>query len=271
MKVERLSHFAEWPRTEYLVDEKALLVTGAHELPGMFRFWGAAYVLVCVWALMSLSGGPVHLFTLFLYMVTMIEGAWTPADNPRGWLCLALIVGSIGLYQPVFKWVVIRLFGGHVWVKIDEKNVTVKSRGRTYEVARLAIREIGREQHQKGRAEARRFWLPNRGETSTWRNAVEVVLWTGEQRVVIAEMTGDDEEKAYGLVLRLQKLVVKVEDFIRPLEEIAPPPPVPVPGPGWKKPNMVPARKKPETVPLPDIPARKPSSAKRGGEEDEYF
>lgn len=214
MTAERLSKWAEWPQSYYLPREDAILVSGRYERPGMFRLWGTVYLLGGVWALMALSGGPVNLFTLFLYMATQIEGAWTPADNPRGWLCLALIVALIALYRPLWQRLIIRLFGGNVWVRIDRENVTVKSAGKKFVIARGDVWEIAKERHHKAKAEEKQKGPFKPGDMPVWQDAIEVVLRSGEARLPVAEMIWKDELRADALVLRLQQMVKGVDSLL---------------------------------------------------------
>jgi hypothetical protein len=51
MTAERLTGHADWPQRRYLADEKAVLLTGRHEKPGMFQLLGEIYILLGVWAM----------------------------------------------------------------------------------------------------------------------------------------------------------------------------------------------------------------------------
>lgn len=156
MAIERLSRYGDWPAVAFDPAKRSFIVTGRYELPGQFALWGGVYAVAAIWALMLLSGGPISLLTLFLYMVTGVEGAWTPADNPRGWLSLLLIAGSIYLYRPLFRPFITGLLGGRVWVEVGEQEVIVGRGKRKVSVPRVRELEVAREQHRKATEEARR-------------------------------------------------------------------------------------------------------------------
>lgn len=247
LKAQRLRPKGDWPVVEELPSERAVLITGRHETPGLFALWGGLYVVAAVWLLMALSGGPISLLTLWTYIVTQVVGAWTPADNPRGWLCAVLAVGLPFVYRPFYKPVIIRFFGGNVWVLVERKTIKVRSRGKVYEVPLGGRIQLGVEQHRNAKAEAKRQGTYQRLAPVIWQDAWEVVVRYQVHRITIAEMVWRDEEKAMALVLTINKKIAEVDDMIARMSAKGPPSPKPPPlreAPvlgGYKKPVERPA------------------------------
>lgn len=215
--MKRLTGRAVWPHSAYLPDEDAILITGTHETPGLFQLCGGVYVVLAVLLVMWVSGGPLSLLTLFGYMITMIEGAWTPADNPRGWLSLALIILLWLGYSWIWRPLIIGPAGGHVWVKVTDANVALRSGGELLRIPREEAGEITKERHHLATEEARRQGKLARKLPVIYQDAFEIVMWYGEMRLVIAEMVWRDERKADALVLRLRRTI---HDFEKEVESL---------------------------------------------------
>jgi hypothetical protein len=72
--------------------------------------------------------------------------------------------------------------------------------------------------------EERKEIATQKKQPRTYREAIEVVMWYGEKRVVIAEMVDNEYNKAKALVIRLQNwcsAMDRVKDLLRSGEAVS--------------------------------------------------
>lgn len=185
-KIEKAT--ADWPHSKVLAKEGCVHVTGKYVQPWLNRYPAAVYNLLAI------------------ILIVFILGSQSNTENQTLMvMVVAIITILIAVYFYVWKPAVIGLLGKNVDVKISPELIQVKQ-GFGYKNYSTDERiEFGVEKHMKGFEEEHREQSTQQRQSRTYRQAVEVVMWYGEKRVVIAEMIENEVEKANALVLRLQQ------------------------------------------------------------------
>ncbi|MGH6922873.1 MAG: hypothetical protein ACRED5_03795 [Propylenella sp.] len=166
-----------WPKDELLPDEGAVRITGDYTDPRLVdRACRNGFILALI----------VSAFAWFIVQ------EWSS-------YFLFLLLGSLPLFFVSIAFFY-RTGKSSLGVKISAGEIRLA--GKTY--SRAAPIEFRVERHHKAIAEQHREMNTGQRTSSTYRQAIEVVMQYGENRVVIAEMREKDSEMARALVIRLQ-------------------------------------------------------------------
>ncbi|MBU1210920.1 MAG: hypothetical protein KJ587_06570 [Alphaproteobacteria bacterium] len=168
---------APWPHTE-LTGDGGLHVTGKYNPPARL---GAA------------AGGVIAIFFLVLTL-----GVWL--DNE------AIAVPALGwtlALSPVTFLIFAAMFRRNLDIKIYKDRIVLPKTFGSRNFSRQMPIEFRVEHHSRAATETGRFM--------TYRNALEVVMQYGENRIAIAEMPYRDLERAKALVIRLQNISDRID------------------------------------------------------------
>lgn len=204
--VQKIPGWGNWPVTVYDKAANGLRTTGELEPPGPFGLQAAVYVAGVIAVLWHAIGPPDE-----------IAGRWTALaigvedDHGKAWGAMGVIAAAVPLYLWGWKPAMVRLLGSRFNVLVTEQEVRVCRGWPREDVVydrRLPL-QLSAEAHRKGRL-GKRHW----GGTP-YLEAIEVVLFVGEERTVVVQTVKEQREKAGALVLRLQTLVNNYEVALR--------------------------------------------------------
>ncbi|MEZ5551524.1 MAG: hypothetical protein R3E82_11585 [Pseudomonadales bacterium] len=183
-----VSPLASWPHTRLIPKEAA------------FRVWGLYTPPLLAMVL------PVFVGTIWFFLLAAIY----PPEGSSEWAYLyAYITPAFvaGAMVPVIQ----GLTGSWVNVKFTPDAVRVCFQ----DYARSVGITFRREEHEEAIKEAQRELDTGRRQPQIFRNAVQVVMRYGEQRVVIASFPNTEIAKADALVLRLQFVHENIDEMLR--------------------------------------------------------
>jgi len=185
------SPFHSWPKVTPVLDNNG---AGVHIDGGEYLKIGAAYNIMGVWVSISPA---IAIFALFAVAFSDANGLIFAA------VIAALFAGYFAVWRPVMSF----FFGSAIDVRVYPDMIQVRDskHGSYKNYSRSVPMEFKIEQHQQAYAKS----LPRRLE-ERYRQAVEVVMYYGLKRVVLADFELKDHEKAQSLVLRLQEAVLRL-------------------------------------------------------------
>jgi hypothetical protein len=193
-----------WPRTVWVPDEAAVQTSGALEPPGPFVFLGAIYLMLFMGLLWFVAGTPGHIMKSWLGIGLQLE-----SDHAPGVIAAVMIVLAVPVYNRLWWPAMIRRFGERFCVIVTEDTVTVQRGGRLgMSMPRDPEElEVVLEEHQLAKAAAR-AQPGHEGSNNLYRHSFEAVIRLAETRIVIASVSGGDEELGRALVLRVKSTIL---------------------------------------------------------------
>jgi hypothetical protein len=184
-----VSPLANWPHTRLIPKEAAFRVWGLYTPPLLTWllpiFVGAGWLFLFA-SMYPAEGSPEGLY-IFTGVATFLVSYWTLVP------LLRLVTGS--------------------WVNVKFTPDAVRVCFQDY--ARSVGITFRREEHEEAIKETQRELDTGRRQPQIFRNAVQVVMRYGEQRVVIASFPKTEIAKADALVLRLQFVHENIDEMLR--------------------------------------------------------
>jgi hypothetical protein len=181
--------FANWPHTKLLEDKVGVHITGKYVTPKLRDRVGLLTVML----------------TIAIFFVSSSQNNEGPISMLGFFAVVALFIVPV----PFYFWAK-KTFSPDLNIKIFPDMIEANY----CQYARSEPIEFRVEQHQKAIEETAREQTTGKRTSSTFRQAIEVVMQYGEKRIVLAEMRGVEFEMAKALVIRLQNICDKLDEAI---------------------------------------------------------